>query len=295
MLLKHHKENNVCRSPIFILANIFGVIPFYDFNKKRLTHIKLFKLYGGLITFLITVIATACYLYGEQDRVSMSWHMKLLQFLVILNSLILFLVTVLGSSFQNMQSWEHLLNLLCHTEFYSRQVRCNFPNLSSILIIMGTIHGLALFLIILYLVGTIYAVIYFHVIILQYARMLIVCLMHDIIKLLRNKYQAIDSKLTHVHFCTVIKNSTLDKLREMRTLYMECNKIVELFNQILGWPLLFTLAGSVEIVLTTLSVITEGGITHPENNAKYNEIMIMKMFYTVMALVSINWSECCFP
>lgn len=286
MSLKYHMENSIFKGPIIKLANIFGIIPFYDFNQRKLIHKTIFKIYGTLLTCFMTTITIASYQYRHPDLVPLSPHLRSLQVLVIAISLILFLVIVLGASFWNMESWWRLIDLLSYTKYYGKFASCNFLNYPGILIITGTIHGFILFSITAYVIGVIYAALYFYLMVLQYVRLLIVCLMCNVLMLLRNKYKIINNKLTEYQFCTIIKNRTSEKLEEIVRLFLECDKIVQLFNKIFGWPLLFIFAGSAGILLGTLALTTEGIIISPEKGAAYNRVFIVNLFHGLMAMVS---------
>lgn len=279
----YHREKTIFFKFIIRLANVFGAIPLYNYEKRELIHKKLFKSYSLLLGLLVTTTTAVSYLYRQIDELSLSALLLSFQLLVIMTTLSLFLANVLGSAFWNMEAWESMLNLLCGLKHNVKY----FVNVSLAILIVVHVHGVILYTSILYSMGLIYSALSCHMIILQNSKLLVVCLMYIVAGFTASMYKKINNILNDINVCIVIKSNTVKRLQEVGKIYMQADKIVDLFNKIFGWPLLLVLAESVEVMLITLAIITEHGFKVPETDSVYKGILALNAFYTVMAVVSI--------
>lgn len=266
---------------IIRVANAFGAAPIYDFKKQKLTHKKVFKLYGTFLSlFIVASVITTC-LYNQKVASSLSPLLASIQFLLSITSLGLFLVNVFRSSFWGMESWEKMLNLLS-------QVKCKrrYVSVASMILTVGGIHWVVLVTCIFYFMGMTYTALSIHVMIFQYSKLLLVCLMYIITGFITNLYQNINKIMDDISACTVIESDTLRKTRVIVRIYARADKMVALFNEIFGWPTLLILAESVEVLLVTVAIIIERSVKQPANDLVYTEVLVLNMFYTFMAIVS---------
>lgn len=272
------------------LANIFSAIPYYDFKKQKVTHKNLFKLYGLIVTS--TMPLAMIYSHGMYKKmiISTSPLLSTINLSTVAVSLLLFVVTVLGSSFWNMGTWERMLKLLFEKNY---ELNCNgkyFFSFPFVYFIIGNIYVIILFISTVRAMGLKYVGYILHIMVLDYSRFLETCLMYIVIVLIRNKYKMISDSLTDINLCVIIEDSTTKKLRETKQFYEEADKLVEHFNGIFGWPLLFFLAESVQIMLLSLALLTEQGLRLPMDMAISSDIVVLNSFYTLMTVVS-NYLE----
>lgn len=289
MSLKYTPENNIFKNPLIKLANIFGIAPFYDFTTCKLTHQGLFKAYGLLLAVMMTSGTILFYSYSQQEMVSISSFLSGVHFLMVITSLSLFSIVILGSSFWHMESWQQILNLLSEMEYHNRCSRKCFFSIPCIFFITGTIHGIVLFTYILHFMQASFTELFLPIIVLQYAILVVVCLMMDIVGFLKHMYTSINSSLLDINVCAVIKGNATEKLQEAVKVYRRAGKIVDLFNKIFGWPLLLLFAQSVETVLLSLAFLTERNKTIHIDKVVPGEVLVLNTFYAVMGLVSISY------
>lgn len=282
MLPTHHKGNHVFKNPIFKLAHVFGIVPYYDFKIHKLIHRNLYKLHGSLLVLVMTIVTIIPYHSFQQQDIHATSHLEILQLFVVVTTMLLFLVTVLGSSFWNAKSWEQILDLLSYSDC---RVRCSKRYFLStpFLSLTAGVPGHVLFGFGLYLIGGIYSV---FSMIFYVTRHVAICLMFTIIGLIRKRYEVINDTLLDIRLSTVIKSSTVKRLQRAEKMYVEAGKMVEYFNKIFGWPLLLLFAESVENVLLSLAILTEHGLRLPEGTTLTNESIILNICFTVVILVS---------
>lgn len=269
---------------IFKLTNIFVVVPFYDFNKRKLTHKTLCKAYGILLT--VTATITTFSYYFRRNFIHSSSLLATFQNLMSITSLLLFSVTALGSSFWNMKPWEEMLNLLFHTETHTDCTRRRFLHIPIILLLLRCLHGIVIYSFLLQILGAAYTEHFLHVLILHFSRILTIYIIHVIVSFIKNKYRNVNSILDGISCCIVIKNSTVKKLQGAQRIYLEADKLVQFFNKIFGWPMLLILAESMEIMLLALALFTEQALQLSSKPIVPKEVVLLNTFYTVMLVVS---------
>lgn len=287
MLPKYREEKVILRDPILKLAPFFGITPFYNFSRHQLIEKNLCKAYGPLLAVAMAAAVLISFYFSQQKIAYISPMLTGLQSVMIITYLTLFLITAFGSSIWNMELWERMFNLLYRSGYHDESNGRYFLNIPLIFLIFGFVHGFILFAVTLYYLGIIFAGILSPMILLNYSKVTTVCVVYKIIRLLKNKYTFINNTITDVSFCTVIKSGTIKNLQKMTRIYMEADKILEIFNKIFAWPLFLILAGSVENLLISLAIFAERGIKLPENTDLYNEIVIINGFYAFLAVVSL--------
>lgn len=276
-------SSNVFNDPVFKIVNIFCISPPYDFKTHKLTHKIIFKSYGVLLTGLVLVAAAFSYYKLHQQMVYVSSLLEGLEFLVITTCLFLFMVTVLGSCFWNEKMWETLFNLISHTEWYVVCSRRYFLSTSFLCLSVGSLLWIFLFVFIFYFLG-----IYFseHILIFYVPRHIQMCLMYNILIVIRKKYKTISDTLVDINFCTIIKTSTVKNLQEIRKIYVETDRIVETFNAVFGWTMLLLLAQTVASALLFLAILTDRTLILNMKRVLSNEVINANIFYTIMCVVS---------
>lgn len=282
MSLKHPERSK----PVIILANIFCIIPYYDFKKQKLAHKNLFKLHGLLLGSIMAVVVSYSQYWSLQKPSSLSPLLSTLQFFMVTASLFLFLAIVLGNSFCNMEPWERMLKLLYHKEHAIKGNRRDSLNFPFIYIIIGSVYVFILFAFTAHTMGLIYADILLHIAVLHYAKLIEVCLMYTVITLLRSKYKIISCNLDDINSCVVIQDDTVKKLRELKRIYLEGDSLVKYFNIIFGWPMLLFLAESVQIMLFCSALLTERSLMLPTGMALSSEVIVLNWSFTILAVVS---------
>lgn len=275
------------KKPLIKLASIFGITPFYNFEKQKLIRGNLFKLYGLLLATVVTTGTIVSYDYHKNETKMMSALLSCLKHLLVGTVLVLFLVTVLGASFWTMQPWKKMLKLLSNIDNNTRCTIRYFLNVPFMILVFEGTHASIFLIYILINFDVTYAAVSCATMVVQYCKILTVCLTCAIIDFIRSKYKTIDNILTDINCCAVIKNSTLKKIRGIQELYVEADKMVELFNEIFGWPLLLILAVSVEVMLISLALITEHSFKPVVDFVIYRNFLILNSYYVIIAIVSI--------
>lgn len=285
MPLKSRRRSDIFRDPIFRLANILGIMPYYDYNKEKVPHKNLFRLYGLLLSgFMMWTSILSCFqLY--QGLVSVSPLLVSLEFLVISTFILLFLVSVLGSSFWNLKLWTHMIRLLSYSGIHFNRNWRTFLNIPHIFLFVGCFSTIILFIFMLYFMGIDYAQ---HILIFHLSRHIETCLIYNIITLLRRKYKTIHDTLVKLSFCTVIKSSTVKNIQELKKIYLETDKIVITFNRIFGWPLLLHFCQLMASLLLFLGLLTDHSLKVTMEKMISSEVIISNVLYTFMTLVSIK-------
>lgn len=270
------------RGPIFKLANIFGITPYYNLSRQKLRYTILFKFHGLFLVMLsLTAIITSYYTL-RNEPIIISPLLQSLQLLLATISTLSFLVLILRSSFSKMKSWERMLNLLARTECHNMR---SGRKILYVFLVVCSFPGLALFAFTLVLNGISYAG---PVLILYFTRHVAICLMCNVVDILKNKYNAIDNVLDNLRVLTVIESGTAMKIKDLQRTYLEADKIVGYFNAIFGWPLLLLFAETVLILLLFLAIVTEHGFKVPLDNIMSGDIIGFQTVYSITVLVSIR-------
>lgn len=282
MFLKYHEKSYGFINPIIKLGNIFGVIPYYDFKIRSLSHEILSKIYGLLLVVYIITALIAPYSILVSEHTVMTPHLTTLQFFIFVNTILFILTTVLGSSFWNMRSWERLLNIFSLSEYcveWSREFYLN----TSFLFLVGGAPGIVLSGYMLYSMGGLYAI---PILVYYLTKYITTCTICYIVSLIRNRYKTINNTFGDISRCTVIRTSTVKQLQDITRVYIETDKAVELFNILFGWPLLLIFSECMQGMLLSLAIMTEHGFRLPVEIVISEELYILNILCAFVSMVS---------
>lgn len=272
------------------LANIFGVIPIYDYKMQKLTHQKLFKLYGIILTIVLTTESLLSIIFQHQHLVLFNSDLTEFLFsLVEASELIFFVFTTLGTSFWNMKSWEQLLQLTYRLDDVRPPIKKLFLKTQFAIIAMGSITVLVTASFAFIRWGVMRSGYYVPFLSLYYARIISTSLMYNFIALLTNKYRQINITLVDINKRTVINTDTFKRIRNIKRMYIEAVKLVAIWNKIFGWPLLLIITQILTRILLCLASLTERGLEalKGSSNNEIREVIFSHVAFAVISLVSI--------
>ncbi|KAJ8947255.1 hypothetical protein NQ314_008654 [Rhamnusium bicolor] len=212
----------------------------------------------SLLLVCISIPASAvslCYRLPIFAKVS---HMIVLDVLFEIGGLVTFLVTTLGASFWNMNTWQDLINQLHNLESEN--------NLNTKVLLSHSVLKNSNFM---FLIATVYfAVIYFletilwgtdsfyytTTIILYYSECIIAKVIFNIVLSIKQKYEGINNILINLNLYNTIDKDWVKIIRKVKKLYLKIYEVVETFNKLFGWPLLLLLAHSIPQLLDCLLI-----------------------------------------
>lgn len=239
-----------------------GLVPWYSFEEGRLVHKKIFKCYASALALLLTCLSLGflvarCNIFYE-DIVSVK---AILEIINELGALATVVVAILGAAFWNMSTWEELYKQYIFVNNLMRQLLpprpldsvfvvkyakvilfLEFANLISFWYVSYTFFQNGIDIISYYSVSRTIGYLGFLVsFVANFAASL-------------NKY--IYQNMNNSFKVYTIQNIRLDKsIQKIKELYLELDKTLQMFNKLLGWPLLLLYCNVVTYVLGTLEHI----------------------------------------
>lgn len=274
--------------------SFFGIVPWYNVDKQKLIHTKVFKIYSTSLVILLTS-GTLVLLYIRYSFFGTDLDMleAILVILLELISLSTLLVTLLGAAFWNMHVWEELHNrytiITSPVELMFKIRNRDFiVRHSRMIFLIGNIYLLILLCIEFFVVekGIEVAPYYIADFILTYFDFIVSFQIINIVGLIRCKYFHI-RKL----FKRYSKNNEylITRFRNIGRLYADMDEIVEIFNRLFGWPLVFLLFDLLLGILSTLVQSTNS--TFSWRGKVYDvgtEVVIVNALYLFQSAVSTS-------
>ncbi|KAJ8918009.1 hypothetical protein NQ315_011462 [Exocentrus adspersus] len=223
-------------------AIFFSITPYYDFKKKQITHVKLYRCY----TLYVVCTTIPCCLVSLSYRylnVNMQIVVMTVDVLSEVIALVECFVTALGSSFWNMTTWGKLVHQLSRLE----QAK-SLQKRPIALIACGTMFYIFVIVYEVHTLGTTYLFYRISSRSLHYIKLVLVSLLYSITLSLKSQYECLHAMLD--------KACTVDTIKKIRKLILELDSIIEAFNDYFGWPILLLLLHCCSQILICLSVFT---------------------------------------
>lgn len=156
-----------------------------------------------------------------------------------MGGLALFVVTSLRSAFWNRNEWEKFFETLRHVEntfrIYRDQGRRNPTSIGAVtLFIVGNVCLFCLMVTVSYETG--FPPLFIAIDILNYNLFLVVNMIYNTVVYINNKFEDMNDSFSHFEAMNYDLAGTIEKIK---FLYMTLYRLVEIFNEIFGWPLVF--------------------------------------------------------
>lgn len=225
---------------VFLLAkfsSFFGLVPWLNHHRHAM-HVNLFKCYSITLTILITLLSLHLYILRlkvfHTDVIS-----DTLDVLEEVGGVGLFAVSSLGSAFWNRSKWEEFFSLIHHVESefkkYTIQKKRNDLPKSTIILFIFSITDFCL-LLTNDIISTGFPPLYGSLDVFVFTFILMINITYNTVIYIQGKFEEINYFL--LRFESV--NCNLPRaIERIRALYVAWHQIVESFNDLFGWPLLF--------------------------------------------------------
>lgn len=251
--LSHSRRSIMFMESMAKFCTLLAIIPYYNFDKKQIERKKLYKSYTVAIVFLL--ISTTIFteynswniFYIKEDTLLFGLT-KTLQ----LNSLILFLMTSLGSAFWNLERWEHFFKSFAYLEDYFNTEAClesnYFKHLCSQFIISNVCllsHLPFVLISVKYnaLLMTLQLCLFF-VFYIKFTKSLVI---FNLTLAMKCKYQDLNSCLCEG--CFGMGSDIRKTILRVSNFYGKMNGIVNDFNKLFGWELLLNITHTFVLVM----------------------------------------------
>lgn len=248
-------RNVVFFQTISRLATFFGVIPYYDYKQRRVTHEQLYKRYAVALVCFVTPssVASLCYRINNE---TITVNAKVLDLLVEGMGIIFYLVSVLSSSFWNMNTWHKLVNRLYRLETHLN-VRPNscisLIKSPCTLFIGGVLFSLVTYIFNSFCMEQDKFISHMTQSLFHCVKFVLVHVVYNVTLAIKSKYEDLNHMLL---YASNSRNDIVRNIRKVRQLNLQLDGIVETFNTFFGWPVLFVLAHSIYQLLCCLALLT---------------------------------------
>lgn len=268
------------------LAIISCIIPSYDFKTKRLTHRLSFKIYSIFFTATVMSLSYVTFVCRKNELFP-SYNIRyVVNSIVETTEIVMFVVTTLGASFWNMETWERLVGQSSRLE-RDISTRTSFKFQPSVFLIAGTAYDAILTVYHLYRLRWDFFRYYSVLMFLHYTRIICMYLICYMVRLVEHSYRNMNEILVHISLCSLIKGDTLEKLKKVEEMYMKTDRIINIFNRYFGWILLLTFSQVIGRLLLCLAIFIQ---IRPNilfcSIAEMWEAIILNISYTGMTVVS---------
>lgn len=249
---------------ISTLGSVFGIVPSYDYKKRKLIHKKSYRCYVLLLACFITSCSMAS-LYYRFKYEMFTVIIKTMDLFVEVTGLVLCLVAVLNSSLWNMKTWNKLIGQLSQLEgpsnLNTRGVRNGSLKRNPLVwFLFGCIFYMFLTLCNFFTMGRAMFVRHITQMVLHYAKFMSMIIMYPITLSIRVKYEDLKEMFVKVEAVIASRKDSVRILRKVRTLCLALDSVVESFNSFFGWPVLLLLAHSFAQFLCCLSILIRRGL-----------------------------------
>lgn len=274
--------------PIATYFSFLGIVPWYSFKKYRIVHSKIFKFYSVFLAVVATAMSFSL-LFVRAKYIL--WFAPIViavqDVLLEASGLSLFLVTVFGSSFWNMTSWERLFMMIHEIEnqlaIYSiiRKKRYGMKSFY-FLFGLGNIYLLVLFAIDYGHVDNNYCIrlYYTSTQIFRYIAYIIAYVIFSTAVIIKYTYEDINS------LCHSERNVRAKTLEGIKKAYLKMIEVTQTFTKLFGWPILLLYFYSVAQMITCLSLLSKKPMDPHGTSPEYNLTFYLHLTYLFEILVS---------
>lgn len=267
-------------------VSIFGLTPWYNFKKDLLTSPKIFRCYSSILAVLLMYSCLRLsYLQYSVLFKTVSVHM-ICNFLFQLFSLATVLLTILGTSYWNMYNWA---NLYKYIKFVTQIKNKTFIlRHGKTIFFLQNIYLFFLFFFNLKFLEDVgsYGCYFVITYLLVYYLFLITFLIVTLASLIKCKYHCINELF---RTCNPENKDMVKTIRRIRRSYLKADDLVQYFNTLFGWPLLFVFFDVGSLMLSALVSTTMEHITWQDHIYHLNSTaLIVNIFYVFQSGVSIT-------
>lgn len=235
-------------------SSIFGVIPWYDFQKQIPVRKYIYRCYAVLLSCLIILLEGTMAYFRPMNH-----KMEILYFLTDINNTLIWTFASLGTAFWNMSAWQRVFKFLhalendclhkTETKIISIIYNTNF------IFLLGNINACSQTIFQLVIKSADHDIfeisLFIHLMTFYYFKFLFSNLVSNMVIFIKYKYSCMDEAITSL--LDLNKRNKLPVIRKTKRLVFAVDKTVKEFNYLFGWPVLFQL---LEVVLDSLSCTT---------------------------------------
>lgn len=240
------------------VGTFFGIIPSYDYRKRKLTYEKLYVCFTLFAASFVTLYSMVS-LYGrfiifEEGPATL----RVLDSMVDVTGVILYVIFALGSSFWNMKTWDKLIIQLYRLNTGKVKVNTAKKN-PLVFFIGGSLYYVFLAVIQLVCIGPTLFVYYINQMVQNYIAYVLINIIYNITLPIKSRYEDLNGMLSKANSINVTTTKeTVKIIKEIKAYSLELDNIVETVNILFGWPILFLVAHSFAQILTSISLFTTG-------------------------------------
>lgn len=299
MVSVSRQNGTIIPKKFLTFLSILGIVPLYSFNEGRLVHKNIFRCYSLVLVLLLTCSDTGfCY------ALFLKFHMGLSvkTVLIVLNevtALIEVASTILGAAFWNMNIWEELYkryiyynNLIKHL-FVFKPTNVFVVRHAKVILFLELAFFVSFCLVSYFLVsdGKATTPYYIASLIVGYFLFLVNFIVAIATGLMKYMYSCINQ-----FFRGFFTNDIcLRSIQKVRQLYLEMDRMLQIFNRLFGWPFLFISFSFVIYMLSTLVRIvnSKGFYSGYSEHLIINIISVLHtMVSTIMFLPTLTLKMC---
>lgn len=264
------------------VCSLFGLIPFYNFQKHELVHTKLFKCMSWV---LLQLIVMHLLIHGISSN---GIHDQCFAILAMVQdaSSVTFISTTIISTLWYMPKWQAIFSGMCYLEGEIHKNvgnRCTiFLKNANFLFLVGILHIIVTVSITYIYFGSTYY--YMRLIAVSFSIMLS-NIVYNIILSLKDKYEKINILLCTFKCSNIFNLGVAEHFRKIKILLLAMNDVTEDINGLFGYSLLFQLIYGISKILVVLTFFIFGlaDLIHEEN--------IVLLFAMVLSIGLCNVSN----
>lgn len=288
---------------LFQLATLLALLPPYDFRAYKFKNTIWYKIYS--IVILVTFSAAFVYsLKGKINEVypTMKTTIMVVNVLASVSYYVLNITSVMSKTFFNFHNLNNMVKNLVFIDkkLYVYNLRLKTTN--RLFLIEITLQHIMIFSLFAYdffvwsciISYTAHKYLLFEIL-QKYHTHILVCLMYNLILCIKNRYSTLNELLSEVVLKRKIVRFT-DNIRthinslnfkEVAMLLTKTNEMVDLFNDIYGWVMLFLNINIIASFLVALDFIIEFSSSDDSFSDEYDlEFIVLMLLWTLLALVS---------
>lgn len=284
MYQKLNKDPKYSIAKILNYFSLFGTVPWYSLRQQKLVHKTAYKYYSVVLATLMSCISLLILYF----RLSVLYKKEYLleeffRMTVELSLSISFLVTVLGSAFWNMRTWEKFLKQIVVIQNVRYSPKPYSARNGCIIFLLGNVFILCLYLgefLVLENKLTFFYV-FTSVYVLMYSQLTIAILVLDSTLSLSFGYRQVIDLLKSSRYGNV------KTLKEVQSFFLILVDTVDNFNSLFGWPLLLILFSAIVNILEGLIIAVSTKYKWFSNGYITDDsVIILNSVYIIGSMVS---------